>query len=167
MILMEKLKIIQPTIDEWSKINELAKQVHKLHINWNSDLFLDVEEVISMERLNKLLETDSIYVAKVNGEIVGYIIIDIKEKDNGFMRYRKLLSIDTLCIDEDFRGQGIYSRTFGKMGDNKVIQRHGKGHEKTGDNSRQDIGKHHFKKGVHRTGTQILGGLKGAFVGLF
>ena len=107
MILMEKLKIIQPTIDEWSKINELAKQVHKLHINWNSDLFLDVEEVISMERLNKLLETDSIYVAKVNGEIVGYIIIDIKEKDNGFMRYRKLLSIDTLCIDEHFRGQGI------------------------------------------------------------
>lgn len=107
MILMEKLKIIQPTIDEWSKINELAKQVHKLHINWNSDLFLDVEEVISMERLNKLLETDSIYVAKVNGEIVGYIIIDIKEKDNGFMRYRKLLNIDTLCIDEDFRGQGI------------------------------------------------------------
>lgn len=104
---MEKLKIIQPTIDEWSKINEIAKQVHKLHINWNSDLFLDVEEVISMERLNKLLETDSIYVAKVNGEIVGYIIIDIKEKDNGFMRYRKLLSIDTLCIDEDFRGQGI------------------------------------------------------------
>ena len=107
MILIEKLKIIQPTIDEWSKINELAKQVHKLHINWNSDLFLDVEEIISMERLNKLLETNSIYVAKVNGEIVGYIIIDIKEKDNGLMRYRKLLSIDTLCIDEDFRGQGI------------------------------------------------------------
>jgi len=26
MILMEKLKIIQPTIDEWPKINELAKQ---------------------------------------------------------------------------------------------------------------------------------------------
>lgn len=104
---MEKLKIIQPTIDEWSKINELAKQVHKLHINWNSDLFLDVKEVIPMERLNKLLETDSVYVAKINGEIVGYIIIDIKEKDNGFMRYRKLLSIDTLCIDEDFRGQGI------------------------------------------------------------
>lgn len=51
-----------------------------------------------MERLNKLLENDSIYVAKVNSEIVGYIIIDIKEKDNGF---------DTLCIDGDFRGQGI------------------------------------------------------------
>lgn len=104
---MEKIKIIQPTIDEWSKINELAKQVHKLHVNWNSDLFLDLEEVISMERLNKLLETDSIYVAKINKEIVGYIIINIKEKDNDLLRYRKLLSIDTLCIDEAFRGKGI------------------------------------------------------------
>ena len=33
--------------------------------------------------------------------------LDIKEKDNGFMRYRKILSIDTLCIDEKFRRQGI------------------------------------------------------------
>ena len=107
---MEKLKIVKPTIDECSKINKLAKQVHKLHVNWNPDLFLDVEEVISMERLNKLLETDSIYVAKINGEIVGYIIIDIKEKENAFIRYRKLLNINTLCIDEDFRGHGIGTR---------------------------------------------------------
>mgnify|MGYP002555127231 FL=1 len=104
---MEELKIMQPTIKDQSKINNLAKQVHKLHVNWNPDLFLDVEEVISEERLNKLLKTDSIYVAKINNKIVGYIIIDIKEKENGVIRYRKLLSIDTLCIDEDFRGQGI------------------------------------------------------------
>ena len=104
---MEGLEILKPTINEQQKINKLAKQVHKLHVNWNPDLFLDVEQVIPMERLNKLLETDSIYVAKINSEIVGYIIIDIKEKDNGFIRYRKLLSIDTLCIDEDFRRQGI------------------------------------------------------------
>mgnify|MGYP004500490413 CR=1 FL=1 len=45
-MLTEKFKIIQPTIDECYKINELAKQVHKLHVNWNLDLFLDVEEVI-------------------------------------------------------------------------------------------------------------------------
>ena len=105
--MMEKLEIIQPTMNEQHEINELAKQVHKLHVNWNPDLFLDVEEVISMERLNNLMETNSIYVSKIDNKIVGYIIFDIKEKDNGFMRYRKLLSIDTLCVDKDFRGQGI------------------------------------------------------------
>lgn len=101
------IKIIKPTIENQVEINELAKQVHKLHVNWNPDLFLDVEEVISMERLNNLMETNSIYVSKIDNKIVGYIIFDIKEKDNGFMRYRKLLGIDTLCVDKDFRGQGI------------------------------------------------------------
>ncbi len=104
---MNEIEIIQPKIENQVEINNLAKQVHKLHVNWNSDMFLDVEQVIPIERLEKLLETESIYIARLENKIVGYIIIDIKEKDNGFMRYRKILSIDTLCIDEKFRRQGI------------------------------------------------------------
>jgi ribosomal protein S18 acetylase RimI-like enzyme len=105
---MEEIKIIKPTIDEQHEINELAKQVHKLHVNWNPDMFFDVEQVIPIERLEKLIETESIYVAEIENKIVGYIIIEIIEKDNGcMMRYRKLLHIDTLCVDEKFRGMGI------------------------------------------------------------
>ena len=104
---MNEIEIIQPKIENQVEINNLAKQVHKLHVNWNSDMFLDVEQVIPIERLEKLLETESIYIARLENKIVVYIIIDIKEKDNGFMRYRKILSIDTLCIDEKFRRQGI------------------------------------------------------------
>lgn len=104
---MNEIEIIQPKIENQVEINNLAKQVHKLHVNWNPDMFLDVEQVIPIERLEKLLETESIYIAKIENKIVGYIIIDVKEKDNGFIRYRKILCIDTLCIDEKFRGQGI------------------------------------------------------------
>lgn len=96
-----------PRIEEQKEINELAKQVHKLHVNWRPDLFLDVEEVIPKDRLKDLLDDKSIYVAKFEGRLVGYIIIDIIEKKNNFMRYRKLLEIDTLCIDENYRGKGI------------------------------------------------------------
>lgn len=104
---MNEIEIIQPKIENQVEINNLAKQVHKLYVNWNPDMFLDVEQVIPIERLEKLLETESIYIAKIENKIVGYIIIDVKEKDNGFIRYRKILCIDTLCIDEKFRGQGI------------------------------------------------------------
>ena len=104
---MNQIEIIQPKIENQVEINNLAKQVHKLHVNWNPDMFLDIEQVIPIERLKKLLETESIYIAKIENKIVGYIIIDVKEKDNGFIRYRKILSINTLCIDEKFRGQGI------------------------------------------------------------
>ena len=104
---MNHIDIIQPKIEDQFEINNLAKQVHKLHVNWNPDLFLDVEQVIPKERLVKLLETESIYIAKIENKIVGYMIIDIDEIDNGFMRYIKVLKIDTLCVDEKIRGQGI------------------------------------------------------------
>ena len=108
--MIDKIEILKPKIENQVEINNLAKQVHKLHVNWNPDLFLDVEQVIPIERLKKLLDTESIYIAKKENKIVGYIIINIIEKDNGFMRYRKLLSIDTLCVDEKYRGQGIGTR---------------------------------------------------------
>ena len=95
------IKIEIPKLEEQKEINELAKQVHKIHVKWRPDLFLDVEEVIPNERLDGLLNRESIYVAKIDEKIVGYIIIDIVEKNNNFMRYRKLLQIDTLCVDEN------------------------------------------------------------------
>lgn len=105
--MMDEIEIVEPNIEDQVAINHLARQVHKMHVNWKPDLFLDIEQVISIERLKKLLETNSIYVAKQKNRIIGYIIINIIEKNNGFIRYRKLLSIDTLCIDEKYRGQGI------------------------------------------------------------
>lgn len=101
------IKIVIPKMENQMEINELAKQVHKLHVNWRPDLFLDIEEVISKERLEGLLKHESIYVAKIEEKIVGYIIINIIEKNNPFMRYRKLLDVDTLCIDKNYRGKGI------------------------------------------------------------
>ena len=114
------IKIESPKIEEQKRINELARQIQKIHFNWRPDLFLNVEEVISKERLKGLLDKKSIYVAKIGEEIVGYIIIDIMEKDNSFIRYRKLLVVDTLCVDEKYRGKGIgtklleYAKNLGK-----------------------------------------------------
>ncbi len=104
---MTEIEIIKPQIKDQIEINNLAKQVHKLHVNWNSDIFLDIDQIITKERLKKLLETNSIYVAKQSSKIVGYIIINIIEKHSEFKRYRKLLCIDTLCVDEKYRDRGI------------------------------------------------------------
>ena len=71
---MSEVEIMEPKIEDQAEIDNLAKQVHKLHVNWNPDIFLDVEQVIPIERLNKLLEAKSIYVAKKENKIIGYII---------------------------------------------------------------------------------------------
>lgn len=109
-----------PQIEDFKKVNELAKQVHELHVNWRPDLFLSVDEVISKEDFEKMIQAKEIFVAKIEDEIVGYITINIKEKNNPSMRYRKQLQIEAICVDEENRGKGIgtelleYARKFAK-----------------------------------------------------
>lgn len=109
-----------PQIEDFSRVNELAKQVHELHVNWRPDLFFSVDEVISKEDFEKMVQDKEIFVARVEDEIVGYITINIKEKNNPSMRYRKQLQIEAICVDEKNRGKGIgtelleYARKFGK-----------------------------------------------------
>ncbi len=109
-----------PRIEDFNKVNELAKQVHELHVNWRPDLFLSVDEVISKEDFEKMIQAKEIFVAKIEDEIVGYITINIKEKINPSMRYRKQLQIEAICVDEKTRGKGIgtqllkYVKQYGK-----------------------------------------------------
>ncbi len=109
-----------PRIKDFNKVNELAKQVHELHVNWRPDLFLSVDEVISKEDFEKMIQAKEIFVAKIEDEIVGYITINIKEKINPSMRYRKQLQIEAICVDEKTRGKGIgtqllkYVKQYGK-----------------------------------------------------
>lgn len=109
-----------PQIEDFNKVNQLAKQVHELHVNWRPDLFLSVHEVISKENFKEMIQAQEIFVAKIQDNIVGYITFNIKEKNNPSMRYRKQLQIEAICIDEKNRGEGIgtelleYARKFGK-----------------------------------------------------
>jgi len=103
------MEIELPNISDWEKVNSLAIQVHELHVKWRPDIFISVEEVISKEELEEMICEKKIYVAKINDEIVGYIIFTIKEKknQNPKFRRRKLLDIDAMCVDENYRGKGI------------------------------------------------------------
>lgn len=96
-----------PKIEDFKRVNELAVQVHEMHVTWNPDIFKSVEEVINKEYFENLIKNEEIYIAKVDKEIVGYIIFYIKEKENPSMRYRKQLNIDAICVDEKYRGKGI------------------------------------------------------------
>ena len=109
-----------PKIEDLKKVNKLAKQVHELHVNWRPDLFLSVDEVISRKNFEEKIKAKEIFVAKIQDDILGYITINIKEKDNPSMRYRKQLQIEAICVDEKSRGKGIgtallkFAKEFGK-----------------------------------------------------
>ena len=101
------MEIIVPQQTDWEKVNNLAIQVHELHVGWRPDIFVSSEIVIDKERFLSLIENTQIFVAKENEEIIGYITFDIREKANPVMRFRKQLSIDAMCVDKTVRHKGI------------------------------------------------------------
>ncbi len=101
------MKIEIPKIENYKRINALACQVHNLHVNWRPDLFLPTKEAITKERLEYLIQEKNIYVARLDNEIVGYVIFNIVEKDNPILRYRKQLHIEAMCVDSSYRGKKI------------------------------------------------------------
>lgn len=115
-----EVKIEIPQIEDWKHVNELAKQVQELHVQWRPDLFLSVENVIKQEDFEKLMENKEIVVAKTKEQIVGYMMFNIEEKIRNTIRYRKQLDIEAICVDEKYRGNGAgralleYAKKIGK-----------------------------------------------------
>ena len=102
-----EIEIEIPKVEDFKRVNELARQVHVIHVNWNPDLFLNVEEVIQKDKFENLIQSKEIIIAKLENKIVGYVTFSIKEKENPSMRYRKQLNIEAICVDENCRGKGI------------------------------------------------------------
>lgn len=100
------MEIVVPKIVDFKRVNEIAKQVHELHVKWRPDLFVSVENVILEEEYKSLIENENIVVIKDDGNIVGYATYFIKEKNNHGWRRRKQLNIEALGIGEEYRRKG-------------------------------------------------------------
>ena len=62
MTAITTLVLIVPKIDDFKRVNELAKQVHELHVNWNPDLFLSVDEVLQKDYFEVLMQNKEIFM---------------------------------------------------------------------------------------------------------
>ena len=94
-----------PKIEDFEEINKIARQVHEIHVGWRPDIFISVENPVEKERLQELINNEEIYVIKEE-KIIGYAIINIKDKNSHGTRFRKYLCIEVLAIDESTRGKG-------------------------------------------------------------
>lgn len=101
------MEIVIPKIEDCEAVNKLAVQVHDCHVAWRPDFFNSCDELIAKEDLAEMIDNESIFVAKVDGDIVGYASIIVKVREHKGFRYRKQLDIDSICIDKEHRRKGI------------------------------------------------------------
>lgn len=107
------MKIEVPSIEDYEKINALAALLHDLHVSFRPDIFIHTDEIFTKDELKEMIENKSIFVAKINEQVVGYVLIGgVKEGVKPGYHYRKELPIDALVVDSNYRQRGIGTKLF-------------------------------------------------------
>ena len=95
------------TTKDRNDVNRLARQVHEMHVQWRPDLFQMPEELFPEERFSELIQNRELYVAKLNGSVAGFCWLKMRKSEDIGRVPRKVMVIDQLCVDEEFRNHGI------------------------------------------------------------
>ena len=88
-------------------VSRLARQIHAMHVAWRPDVYEMVEELYPQERFDAAVKTRELYVAVLDGQVVGYALVKVRSVDWNGVVPRKIMLIDELCVEESLRRHGI------------------------------------------------------------
>ena len=92
---------------DWEAVNQLSLHVHKMHVTWRPDIFCDSNTPYSQEKFLQDVSDRMVYVAKIDGDLVGYVTLSKRIKSGAGIVEKTQLVLDAICVDEGHRGQGI------------------------------------------------------------
>lgn len=88
-------------------VNEIARQVHALHVSWRPDIYEMVDELYPQVRFDQAVGERQLYVSMLEGMVVGYVLVKLRSYDWPGVVRRKVMVVDEIAVHEAARGHGI------------------------------------------------------------
>lgn len=92
---------------DWDHVKRLSVQIHDLHAAWRPDIYYHCDEPYPKETFLEDIQNKMVYVAKVQQKVAGYVVLSVIQKGSPGTVEKKYLRLDSICVDEMLRGQGI------------------------------------------------------------
>lgn len=92
---------------DFKAVNRLSVQIHDLHVSWRPDIFYHCDEPYPRDAFLSDIQDRMVYVAKLQQEVVGYVVLKLLKKAGPGTVEQSLLRLESICVDEMLRGQGI------------------------------------------------------------
>lgn len=92
---------------DWEAVRRMSVQIHDLHAAWRPDIYFHCDEPYPREKYLEDIRSRLVYVAKVQQTVVGYVVLAIMNKGGPGTVEKKLMRLDSICVDEAVRGHGI------------------------------------------------------------
>ena len=104
--------------EDFHDVNRLARQVCEHHAQWDKSLQIEEESYpmdFYQECINDSLYDNTIYVARKEGKVVGFMRFYLWETNSFVSAKRKMLTIDDIGVDVTLRNQGIGQEMMGAI----------------------------------------------------
>ena len=99
------LELARP--DDWESVNRLSVQIHDLHAAWRPDIYFHCDAPYAKEEFLSNIADRRVYVAKVDDIVSGYLVVSIQCKSGPGTVEKRVMRLDSICVDEALRGRGI------------------------------------------------------------
>ena len=102
-------------IEDYPAVRYIFNQVQTLHVEWRPDIYKPNEDLLPPDTFQKLVEGKNFYVAEVNGTVVGILELLFRHIESPAHVTRNIVFIDSMAVDEAYRGMGVGHRFFEKV----------------------------------------------------
>ena len=109
---MEPISIRPAKTEDYTNIEKIMKQVQQLHIDWRPDIYKEAETVLPYNEFLEAVKNEPFVVAEVAGEVAGLLSYIPRHVASGVQVTREVLYIDSMAVDEKYRGNGIGHQLF-------------------------------------------------------
>ena len=92
---------------DWEAVRRISVQIHDQHAAWRPDIYFHSDEPYPKEIFLEDVARRMVYVAKVQNLVAGYVVLSIRKKEGPGTVEKKQMRIESICVDEAVRGQGI------------------------------------------------------------
>lgn len=117
---MENALIRLAKISDYDAVETIMKQVQQLHIDWRPDLYRMGETVFPYEMYVDAVNSETFIVAEAGEKIVGFLFYQLVHIENDNQVSRDVMFIDSMGVDELYRGKGIGHQLFAYVKDIKL-----------------------------------------------
>ncbi len=96
-------------------VRRLKKQVHALHVSLRPDIYCMDDILITEDSFLSDIQKRYLYVAKIGGEVVGYVRVLMRQRSGVGVTPCKVLGLEEICVEEALRNQGIGREMIGDV----------------------------------------------------
>ena len=97
---------------DYESVIKIMSQVQDMHVEWRPDIYKPNDNLILEDVFEKIIEDGTFFVAETNDMVIGVLEFVFRHIESPSHVTRDVIFIDTMAIDENFRGMGIGHQMF-------------------------------------------------------